>query len=211
MNDRIPEPTIFLIDDDPSVLRANARLLRLEGWVIKEFNSAEEFLKVAAPELLGCAILDYAMPNMTGLELQQELRDRGCRLPVIFLTAHANWPLAVSAMKQGAIDFLAKPCPPDVLLACVRSAVNRQLQTHQAYLATLKFRDRLESLTPRECQVMELVANGMLNKQIAARLGTVEKTVKVHRGQVMRKLQLDSVAELVQFMGNLRQLDSEHS
>jgi FixJ family two-component response regulator len=154
-------------------------------------------------------ILDYAMPEQSGLEILQESRNRGCRLPAIFLTAHADWPLAVSAMKQGAIEFLAKPCDPRVLLASVQAAVDRHSATYQTNLQTLRFRKRLETLTPREHQVMELVATGMLNKQIASQLGTVEKTIKAHRGKVMRKLMVSSVAEMVQLLMNLQQLENE--
>ncbi|QEG21589.1 response regulator transcription factor [Mariniblastus fucicola] len=207
MNDLSLEPVVYLVDDDLSVLRANRRLLRVEGWSVREFNSADEFLEIATAELLGCLILDYAMPDRSGLQLLQELRNRGFRIPAIMLTAHADWPLAVSAMKQGAIDFLAKPCPPDVLLSSVRAAVDRQLRTYQDDLETIQFRDRLKSLTPREHEVIKLVSTGMLNKQVATELGIVEKTVKVHRGRVMRKLELSSVAEMVQSLNRLRQFE----
>lgn len=188
---------VYLIDDDRSVLRAIGRLLRLDGYNVAECESPEAFLhNLPDNRSPGCIVLDYAFPDRTGLDVQRDLRRRGIILPIVFLTAHGEVPLAVKAMRDGAVDFLSKECDPSDLLAAVRSAISTYLQRSESDREVLEFACRLQMLTPREREVMELVVAGNLNKQIANQLGLVEQTIKVHRAHVMSKLNVDSVAEL---------------
>jgi len=197
MNNPPPLPTVFLVDDDPSVLRAIGRLVRSAGWNIATFNSARAFLAQQEPTVPGCLVLDVAMPGFDGLELQQALTRVGNCLPIIFLTGHGNIPMSVRAMKSGAADFLSKPCPDEELLAAIGQALARDRQFRRERGKEQVFDELLATLTPREREVMLGVVAGKLNKQIAADLGTVEKTVKVHRARVMEKLRVSSVADLV--------------
>jgi FixJ family two-component response regulator len=196
--------TVFLVDDDASVRRAVARLLRSARYHVETFGSAAEFLgadrRPAAP---ACVVIDLRMPAMDGLDLQTELRVRGLPLPVVFLTGHGDVPSSVSAMKAGAVDFLAKPVLDEDLLRAVETALAQDARERKRREELRALRARAETLTPRERQVMELVAEGLLNKQIASRLGTAEKTVKVHRGRVMEKMQFVSVADLVRAVERL--------
>lgn len=192
--------TVFLVDDDPSVLRATARLMRSAGWNVETFASAEDFLQRAPEDVHGCLVLDVAMPGSSGLDLQQTLARVGRALPIVFLTGNGDIPMSVRAIKTGAVDFLTKPCREEDLLAAIRKALEQDVQAATAR-ADREMRDRLlATLTPREHEVMLGVVAGKLNKQIAAELGTVEKTIKVHRGRVMRKLGVGSVADLVRLV-----------
>jgi FixJ family two-component response regulator len=195
MNEAVP--TVLVIDDDPSVLKSLARLLCSIELNVATFATPEEFLNQFEPGIHGCLVLDIAMPNLNGLELQQELAARGNELPVIFLTGHGDIPMSVQAMKQGAIDFLTKPVHDQDLIEAVHAAIekNRMIQETRAELNGI--RQKLATLTPREREVLNHVVSGKLNKQIAADLGTVEKTIKVHRGHLMTKLKVRSLADLV--------------
>jgi FixJ family two-component response regulator len=190
---------VHLIDDDPSVLRSLARLLRAEGLESRTWGRAADFLADPdAAKLPACVVLDLRMPEMDGLTLQAELLRRGLRLPVIFLTAHADVPASVRAVKSGAVDFLLKPFVPEQLLGVVRAALERSAEGMQEATHLEALRARHSDLTPRERQVFDLVVRGLLNKEVAAELGAAEKTIKVHRARVMRKMGADSLAGLVQ-------------
>jgi FixJ family two-component response regulator len=189
--------TVFLVDDDPSVLRALSRLLRAAGHHVSAFGSPQEFLLLHDPAAPGCLVLDLAMPGLNGLELQRALVASGSERPIIFVTGRGDIPSSVRAMKAGAVDFLTKPVNADDLLAAVGRAIERDRLMRQAGAELRAIGDRLARLTPREREVMLLVVAGRLNKQIAADLGTVEKTVKVHRSRVMEKMGVRTVADLV--------------
>lgn len=197
MNAQPPNATVFLVDDDASVLRAIGRLVRSAGWNVATFNSPQEFLDKQDPDALGCLVLDMSMPGLNGLELQQALARDGNRLPIIFLTGHGDIPMSVRAMKSGAVDFLGKPCGDEELLAAIRLALARDQRFRLERAEVQALTARFATLTPREHEVMLGVVAGQLNKQIAADLGTVEKTIKVHRARVMEKLRVTSVADLV--------------
>jgi RNA polymerase sigma factor (sigma-70 family) len=189
--------TIFVLDDDELVRRALERLFRSVGIECKTFADPEEFLAIERPPGPACLVLDVRMSGMSGLEVQQELSSRGLDMPVIFMTGHATVPLSVRAMKSGAQDFLEKPVDEQAVLDAVNLAIKRDREQRRSESRIEELRQRAESLTPRERQVFELVVRGLLNKQIAAELGTTEKTVKVHRAAVMQKMAADSLAELV--------------
>lgn len=191
------EPTVFLVDDEASVLKALSRLLRSAGLTVETFRSPLEFLQRRDLNVPGCLVLDVAMPDLNGLDLQQALAARGIELPVIFLTGKGDIPMSVQAMKQGAVDFLTKPTNDEDLLAAIRTAFERDLASRQARIERLRIQQQLETLTPREREVLVHVIAGKLNKQVAADLGTVEKTIKVHRARVMKKMKVRSLAELV--------------
>lgn len=196
-------PTVFVVDDDTSVLRALARLLRAAGYAVEAHASPRAFLE-RAPSQPGCVVVDLRMPEVGGLELQEELERRGCALPLVFLTGHGDVSSSVRAMKAGAIDFLTKPCDDTDLLAAVERALLRDANARAARREQRALKARFEALTPREREVCLRVAQGLLNKQIAAELGAAEKTVKVHRGRVMEKLGVESVAELVRLVDRLQ-------
>lgn len=188
---------VYVVDDEPAVRKALWRLLRSVGIEVEAFGSAEEFLGALDAEPAGCAILDVAMPGLDGLALQARLASRGIDLPVLFLTGRGDIPMSVRAMKAGAADFLTKPVDGKALVAAVRRALEKGRSAGQARREGVEVRRRLASLTPRQRDVLEGVVAGRLNKQIAADLGIAEKTVKIHRGQVMAKMAAGSVAELV--------------
>ena len=190
-------PTVFLVDDEPEVLKAVARLLRAEGVPVSAFSSPREFLDQVDPEAPGCLVLDMSMPGVSGLEVQRALETRGCHLPVVFLTGRADVPDTVRAMKGGASDFLTKPVEAEDLLGAVRRAIEKDAVLRRERAEEALVRARLETLTPREREVLEHVVAGELNKQVAGHLGTVEKTIKVHRARVMEKMQASSLADLV--------------
>lgn len=190
-------PTVFVVDDESSVRKAICRLLASAGFASASHASADEFLAGHDPARPGCLILDLSMPGVNGLELQQALRARGSLLPVIFLTGRAEIADSVKAMKGGAVEFLTKPVEDEQLLAAVREALATDAGARAEQAATDAIRQRLATLTPRELQVMRCVIAGKLNKQTAAELGTVEKTIKVHRARVIEKMQAASLAELV--------------
>jgi RNA polymerase sigma factor (sigma-70 family) len=189
--------TVVLVDDEPGMLRALTRLLQTEGFAVRGFGSAEAFL--AAPRMKGawCMVVDVAMGGMTGLELQSRLQAEGIRAPVVFLTGHGDIPMSVRAIKSGAVDFLTKPVDDEDLLRAVRAALGQAERAAAEQEAERELRVRLKRLTPREYEVMQHVITGLLNKQIAQKLGTSEQTIKVHRMRLMEKLGLASVVELV--------------
>lgn len=192
-----PSPTVFIVDDDSAVLKSLARLLRSARLNVMAFGSPQEFLERHDPRAPGCLVLDLAMPGLNGLELQAALTVKGSAIPIIFLTGHGNIPASVQAMKRGALDFLTKPVNDDDLLKAVQVAIEKDRIARIARAELEDIQARLDSLTPREREVLTHVVSGQLNKQTAADLGTVEKTIKVHRGRVMEKMKVQSVAELV--------------
>ena len=195
---------IWLVDDDPGVLRALQRLLHAEGFETRAFPDADAFLAAHDMTLPGCAVIDLGLPGLSGLALQQHLASEGRVCPVIFLTGQGSIPAAVEAMRGGAVDFLTKPVQAVDLLAAVRTALARDAAARERAGAEAQHRARLASLTPREREVMAEVVAGRLNKQIADRLGAAEKTIKVHRGRVMQKMGVRSVAELVTIWNRLK-------
>jgi FixJ family two-component response regulator len=192
-----PGDRIYVVDDDPAVGKSLSRLLRSAGFEVLAFDSPEEFLRELPREATGCVVLDLSMPGLDGLGLQRELAARACGLPVIFLTGHGDVPRSVQAIKNGATDFLTKPVDGEVLLGAVRHALDIERSSRDSRLGLARFRWRLETLTPREREVLEGILAGRLNKQIGGDLGITEKTVKVHRGRVMEKMRTASLAELV--------------
>jgi len=193
-----PQGTVYIVDDDPSMRKALGRLCQTAGLTAKTFASAREFLDSGAPESPACLVLDVRMPGLSGLDLQTELATRNIQTQIVFITGHGDIPTSVRAMKAGAVDFLTKPFKDRDLVAVIRNALSKDVQMKSAHEEHDLIQRRLESLTPRERQVFELVIKGLLNKQIAAELGASEQTIKVHRARVMEKMQVASVAELVQ-------------
>jgi two-component system response regulator FixJ len=189
--------TVFVVDDDPSVRRALTRLLRSVGLAVDAYPGAQEFLDAYDPARPGCLVLDVRMPHISGLELQQALAQRGVELPIIFITGHGDVPMSVRAMRAGAIDFLPKPFHDQDLLDAIQRAIARDAELRAARAVRSAVVRRVALLTPREREVLVLVTAGKMNKQIAAQLGASEKTIKVHRARVMKKMGADSVAELV--------------
>jgi len=190
-------PTVFVVDDDPSVRRSTTRLLASAGYTVEAFASAREFLareRYAGP---CCLVLDVRMPGLTGLELQETLAATGRRMSIVFVTGHVDVPMSVRAMKCGAADLLTKPVDDKVLLAAIQRALAKDVEDLGEEARVAEVRKRVKLLSPRETEVFALVVTGMLNKQIASALGIVERTVKVHRARVMQKMRAGSVAELV--------------
>jgi FixJ family two-component response regulator len=199
----LAESTVFIVDDDPSICAALARLFKSVGLPARSFAGAREFLDQAPGLGPGCLILDMRLPGLSGLDLQGELARAGIGLPIIFLTAHGSVPLSVKAMKAGAVDFLEKPVEDQSLLDAVYQALERDRQARLAQSQKQALKAHFSTLTPRERQVFQMVAAGKLNKEIAFGLGTVEKTIKVHRANLMRKLNCRSLAELVRLAQEL--------
>jgi FixJ family two-component response regulator len=193
----LPKSLVFAIDDDPSVRKGLARLLRSAGYRSEIFESASDFLKREQHAGPACVIVDVRMPGLNGMDLQETLIQRRREEQLIFISGHGDISMCAQAMKAGAVDFLPKPFRADELLGCVERALIRSAEQRQRSGEENAARTLLGLLTPRELEVMQLVVAGMLNKQIAGELGTAEKTVKVHRGRAMRKLNVSSVAELV--------------
>jgi FixJ family two-component response regulator len=190
--------TVFIVDDDASVLKATTRVLRAAGFDARPFTSPLEYLEQFDPDAAGCLVLDLNMPGTTGLELQLSLAARGACPAIVFLSGHGDVQRSVEAMKAGAVEFLTKPVDAATLVGAVNAALEKDREERAARAGRDAVRRRMATLTPRERQVMHGVVAGKLNKQIAVELGTAEKTVKVHRGRVMDKMEVDSVAALVQ-------------
>ena len=193
---------VFIIDDDDSVRRGLSDLLHSANYEVETFATAEDFLARKPFSGIGCVILDVRMPGMSGLDLQERLNQVEKSMPIVFITGHGDLPMGVDAMKKGAVDFLPKPFDDEQLLAAVEIALEKNRQTTSAFEELQGFRERLEALSPREFEIFRLVIGGYLNKQIAFALNIAEQTVKIHRGRVMRKLQVDSLADLVRLAEN---------
>ena len=191
------ESLVFVVDDDSSVRASLKSLLESIGLHVELFESADDFLKSKIPDVACCLVLDVRLPGLSGLEFQEELAKSGLNFPIIFLTGHADIPMTVQAMKAGAVEFLTKPCRDQDLLHAVRTALERDRVRRKDQMHTALLRAQSDSLTAREKEVMGFVAAGLLNKQIAAEMDITEVTVKMHRGNIMRKMQARSLADLV--------------
>jgi RNA polymerase sigma factor (sigma-70 family) len=199
----MPDGVVYVVDDDASVRWALARLIASAGLEVETFPSAKAFLDHTPHDRPGCLVLDMRLPGESGLDLQAALGDTRHRLPIIFVTGHGTVPASVRAMKEGALDFLQKPVDERELLDGIHRALHRSREARIEQAEQAAIRRRLATLTPREREVLDLVATGLLNKQIGDRLGVAEKTIKVHRGRAMQKMAADSVADLVRLLNRL--------
>ena len=200
---RESEAVIAIVDDDPWVRDGLQRLIRSAGWRAETFASAQDFLSRPGTEEPSCLVLDLQLPGLSGLDLQKRMAEVGLEIPIVFLTGHGDIPASVQAMKAGAVEFLTKPVDDQKLLQAIQEAIERDRRTREQHAEVRELRDRYESLTPREQEVMQQVVSGLLNKQIAAELNITEVTVKFHRGHIMRKMRADSLADLVRMAESL--------
>ncbi len=203
MTAKAPSQVVFVVDDDASMRDAISRLLNAIGLTVQTFASAREFLNGKLPDVPGCVVLDVRLPGLSGLDLQREMVERGIHIPVVFITGHGDIPMSVQAMKAGAVEFLTKPFRDQDLLDAVRSGIQLDRKEREERAELTELRDCVRQLTQREQEVMSLVVSGLLNKQIALQLGTSEKTIKIHRSQVMRKMRANSLADLVRMSQKL--------
>ena len=198
-----PAPIVFVVDDDPSVRRSIKRLIGSVGLQVELFGSAQEFLLSKRPDAPSCLVLDIRLPGISGLDFQHELAEANIHIPIIFITAHGDIPMTVRAMKAGAVEFLTKPFREQDLLDAIQVALERDRARRQGDAEIAVLRERFESLTPREREVLPWVVSGLLSKQIADAIGTSEASVKVHRSQLMRKMAADSVPDLVRMAAKM--------
>jgi FixJ family two-component response regulator len=205
-------PTVFIIDDDPSALKGLSRVVLAAGMRVEAYGSALEFLERKHYDGNGCILLDVEMPGLNGLQLQEELVKADYSMPIIFVSGRANVQMTARAMKKGAVDFLTKPVDRDHLLTAIHESLARDRENRKSLSVKAMVRDRLATLTPREYEVMTFVITGMLNKQIAYDLEIAEDTVKIHRGRMMRKMKVDSVAELVRLteMAGVKPIEADN-
>jgi RNA polymerase sigma factor (sigma-70 family) len=199
-----PESIVFVVDDDPSVRSAIERLIGTVGLQVQLFGSAQEFLASKLPKVPSCLVLDIRLPGISGLALQRQLAEANVQIPIIFITAHSDVPMTVRAMKAGAVEFLTKPFRDQDLVDAIHSALERDRGRRQQEAELVVLSEHFESLSPREREVVSMVVSGMLNKQIAAQIGTAENTVKVHRSRAMEKMQANSLADLVKMIQRLQ-------
>jgi FixJ family two-component response regulator len=204
-------PVVFVVDDDPSVGRAIKRLVESVGLQVVHFGSAQEFMRSERPDAPSCLVLDVRLPGISGLDFQHELAVTNTQIPIIFVTAHGDIQMTVRAMKAGAIEFLTKPFRDQDLLDAVQVALERDRARRQKEAGIAALRDRYESLSSREREVVAMVVSGFLNKQIAAEIGTTENTVKAHRSRAMEKMHAGSLADLVKMIERLRALHEKAS
>jgi RNA polymerase sigma factor (sigma-70 family) len=200
---RESDTVIAIVDDDPSVREGLSSLIRSAGLQVETFASGQEFLARPGTEAPSCLVLDLQLPGLSGLDLQKRMAEAGLEIPIVFLTGHGNIPASVQAMKAGAVEFLTKPFDEQDLLQAIQEAVERDRQNRQQHAEMRELQSRYESLTAREQEVMQQVVSGLLNKQIAAELNITEYTVKIHRGRVMRKMHVESLADLVRMAESL--------
>jgi FixJ family two-component response regulator len=198
------DPKVFIVDDDAAVRRSIRMLIRTIGIEAEAFASAKDFLDAYDSKQPGCLVLDVRMPGMSGLELQEKLRDLNANLPIIFVTAHGDVPMAVNAMRSGAVDFIQKPFRDQELIDRVQQALEQDARSRAAMAGKEEIQRRVSTLTPREREVMDMVVAGKANKVIAANLGLSERTVEIHRSRVMKKMEAESLPQLVQMMVSLK-------
>jgi FixJ family two-component response regulator len=191
------EPLVFIVEDDASMRRALGNLFQSVGLEVEVFGSASEMLQTKLPDVASCLVLDVRLPGLSGLDFQTELARANIHIPIIFMTGHGDIPMSVRAMKGGAVDFLAKPFRDQDMLDAVMTAIERDRKRREGDKIVASLRSLLDTLTPREREILALVSSGLLNKQIAAELGLAEITVKIHRGHIMKKMAAKSLADLV--------------
>jgi len=198
-----PKPIVFVVDDDVSIRAAIKNLLRSVGLDVETFATAQEFLSAKRADVPSCLVLDVRLPGVSGLDLQRQLAEARIEMPIVFITGHGDIPMSVRAMKAGAVEFLTKPFRDQDLLDAVQHAIDAERAARAQRAEVAGLRERHQSLSPREQEVMALVVRGLLNKQIAAAVGTTEATVKLHRGKMMHKMQADSLADLIRMAERL--------